>query len=106
VGDSQILWGGIEVPPDQVVMGEGMPDIELFVMTGCFFCGKVLRFMERNDLQVPVHDILADRAASARLVRVGGDDQVPCLFIDGKAMYESDDIIAWMREHLVKTKVG
>ena len=26
----------------------------------------------------------------------GGKVQVPCLFIDGKAMYESDDIIAYL----------
>ncbi|MBO4496449.1 MAG: glutathione S-transferase N-terminal domain-containing protein [Clostridiales bacterium] len=33
------------------------------------------------------------------LLRVGGIDQVPCLFIDGKALYESDDIVQWLREH-------
>ena len=32
-----------------------------------------------------------------RLIRDGGKLQVPCLFIDGKPLYESDDIVAWLR---------
>ncbi|MDU3117838.1 MAG: glutathione S-transferase N-terminal domain-containing protein, partial [Finegoldia magna] len=28
----------------------------------------------------------------------GGQDQVPCLFIDGKPMYESMDIIKFLDE--------
>ena len=28
---------------------------------------------------------------------IGGKVQSPCLIIDGKAMYESDDIIAYLR---------
>jgi glutaredoxin len=31
---------------------------------------------------------------------VGGKHQVPCLFIDGDPMYESDDIVAWMKREL------
>jgi glutaredoxin len=32
-----------------------------------------------------------------RLVEVGGKKQIPCLFIDGKPLYESKDIVAWLR---------
>lgn len=31
------------------------------------------------------------------LVRIGGKKQVPCLVINGKPLYESDDIIAYLR---------
>ncbi len=34
-----------------------------------------------------------------RLVRDGGMYQIPCLFIDGKPMYESDDIVRFLEEH-------
>ncbi|MBE6736814.1 MAG: NrdH-redoxin, partial [Ruminococcaceae bacterium] len=34
-----------------------------------------------------------------RLIEVGGYEQVPCLFIDGKPMYESLDIIDWLKAH-------
>ena len=33
------------------------------------------------------------------LIEVGGMEQVPCLFIDGKPLYESLDIIAWLNAH-------
>lgn len=29
----------------------------------------------------------------------GGKHQVPCLFIDGKPLYESSDIIAWFEQN-------
>ncbi|MBS4843870.1 MAG: glutathione S-transferase domain-containing protein, partial [Collinsella sp.] len=35
------------------------------------------------------------------LIAVGGKRQVPCLFIDGKPLYESSDIIAWVQENLL-----
>jgi len=36
------------------------------------------------------------------LVKTGGKPQVPCLFIDGKPLYESSDIIAWLEKHPTK----
>jgi glutathione S-transferase len=30
------------------------------------------------------------------LIEVGKKNQVPCLFIDGEALYESDDIITYL----------
>ena len=34
-----------------------------------------------------------------RLIKDGGKMQVPCLFIDGRPMYESDDIAKWLLAH-------
>ena len=31
------------------------------------------------------------------LVRVGGKKQVPCLVVNGKPLYESDDIVEYLR---------
>ena len=36
------------------------------------------------------------------LIRIGGKKQVPCLVINGKPLYESDDIVAYLRENFVK----
>lgn len=41
-------------------------------------------------------DIVQDPEAAKELVQVGGKQQVPCLFIDGKPLYESLDIISWL----------
>jgi len=57
-----------------------------------------MSFMEQNNIELPMHDIVADDAARERLIEVGGKRQVPCLFIDGKAMYESGDIINYLSE--------
>ena len=72
--------------------------LELYKMDTCPFCRKVFRAIEelgRTDIEI--HDINRSMEDRERLVRDGGKLQVPCLFIDGKPMYESDDIIEWLR---------
>lgn len=77
-----------------------MATYELYIMPTCPYCHKVLQFMEAHDIDLPLRDITREPAARERLVEVGGKAQVPCLFIDGAPMYESDDIIAYLREHV------
>lgn len=74
--------------------------LELFVMDGCPFCIKVTAFLAKNGIEIPKRNISTDQEAEADLIAVGGKRQVPCLFIDGAALYESDDIIAWAQENL------
>ena len=72
--------------------------LELYKMDTCPFCRKVIRAIEemgRDDIEM--HDINRSMEDRERLVRDGGKLQVPCLFIDGQPMYESDDIIEWLR---------
>ncbi|WP_019239663.1 MULTISPECIES: glutaredoxin family protein [Enorma] len=69
---------------------------ELYIMPTCPYCRKVLLYMSQHDIELPLRDITADTEARATLERVGGKAQVPCLFIDGAPMYESDDIIAYL----------
>ena len=52
--------------------------------------------MKDHNIELLLHDIEADEAARNRLIEVGGKRQVPCLFVDGAAMYESNDIIAYL----------
>lgn len=75
---------------------------ELFIMSTCPYCQKVLRYMEGAGIELPLLDITRDPAARERLVEVGGKAQVPCLFIDGTPLYESDDIIAYLKEHVAQ----
>ena len=72
---------------------------ELYIKPTCPYCQKVLRFMEAHDIKIALRDTSADPEAREELVRVGGKAQVPCLFIDGTPLYESDDIIAHLKEH-------
>lgn len=72
------------------------PTLELFFKPTCPYCHKVLSFMKDHNIELPLYDIDSDEAARNRLIEVGGKRQVPCLFIDGAAMYESNDIIAYL----------
>lgn len=76
-------------------------ELELYVMTGCPYCIKVENFLASNGISIPQRNITTDRAAEQRLIAQGGKRQVPCLFIDGKALYESNDIITWVQKNLL-----
>ena len=74
--------------------------LELFKYDTCPYCRRVMSYIEqqgRSDIEY--RDIRASEENRARLVEVGGKQQVPCLFIDGEPLYESMDIINWLEAH-------
>ena len=74
--------------------------LELFKRDTCPFCIKVMHSIEKSGRSdIEYRDITTSSEDRARLIEIGGKQQVPCLFIDGKPLYESDDIIAWLHEH-------
>lgn len=75
--------------------------LELFMKPTCPYCIKVMNFMSENNVTIPLRDIVADESATETLIAVGGKRQVPCLFIDGKPLYESSDIIEWLRDNVL-----
>ena len=77
-------------------------ELALYYRPTCPFCIRVLGFMDRQGVTIPLIDISRDRDAAATLIEVGGKQQVPCLLIDGKPLYESSDIISWIDEHLCR----
>ncbi|MFR7760840.1 MAG: glutaredoxin family protein, partial [Peptoniphilus grossensis] len=76
-----------------------MKDYKLYVGTVCRFCKKVENFMEENNIDIPLVNINEDRQAMLELMEKGGKRQVPCLYNDGEYLYESDDIIAFLKEN-------
>lgn len=77
--------------------------LELFYKDSCPFCQKVIRFIDKHELKDKIKflDIVKDEDAKKRLVDEGGMNQVPCLFVDGKPMYESSDIIEFLKSNLL-----
>ena len=73
-----------------------MADLTLFYRPMCPFCQKVLHYMKENNIMLELKDVSGNPEAHQELMSVGGKTQVPCLSIDGKALYESDDIIQWL----------
>lgn len=72
--------------------------LELYMFPTCPFCRRVFRYLESSGrTDVELHNIHENEEDFRRLITVGGMNQVPCLFIDGKPLYESLDIIAWLK---------
>lgn len=74
---------------------------QLYYKKTCPYCQKVLRFMEANHLTMDTRDT-TQPGNQNDLIRIGGKKQVPCLIINGKPLYESDDIIAYLRDRFVE----
>ena len=77
-----------------------MKDLILFYMEGCPYCNIVRKYIKNNDISVKMVDIYADPKNQEQLMELGGQDQVPMLLIDGKPLYESDDIIEWFKANM------
>ena len=76
--------------------------LTLYYYESCPYCRKVIRFMEKHHLAVEMKDILIEDSAYDELKKMGGKTQVPCLFIDERPVYESDDIIQWLKKNIVE----
>ena len=72
--------------------------LTLYVKTGCPFCHKVLDAADALGVTFDEKNI-ADDAIAAELIARGGKRQVPYLVDDDRTieMYESDDIVAYLR---------
>ena len=51
------------------------------------------------NIKVDYRDIMSDKAALEKLVADTGRRTVPCLYIDGKPMHESSDIMNWLKSN-------
>ena len=74
----------------------------MYQFRSCPFCIKVRREMTRLSLPIEKRDAQHDMESREELLLGGGELKVPCLRIeaaDGSVewMYESDDIIAYLR---------
>lgn len=83
--------GGSAVP-----RGAAVPaGTTLFVKSGCGHSRKALLAVDNLHAtgQVQVRNVSEDSAAQAELEKTGGKNQAPCLVLDGKPMYEADEIV-------------
>ena len=72
--------------------------IELFMLSTCPYCHKVMDYMDAHGIEYKMIDI-NDRQNEEVLIKIGGKRQVP--FIVDKEhnieMYESDDILEFLK---------
>lgn len=79
-----------------------MQNLILYHFVGCPYCQRVRDYMQQHGIDIPLRDIREVPAFRDELIRIGGKGQVPCLSIDGKALYESLDIIEWLKKNYKK----
>ena len=75
-----------------------MSRLTIYHKPGCPYCQKVITFMQQNGISVLLKNRDESPGIRQELIGLGGKPQVPCLVIDGKAIYESDDIIQWFKK--------
>ena len=77
--------------------------IELYHLQECSFSSKVRRYITEKKLNsfIEYHDVQNENN-SRKLEDLTGDEQVPCLVVDGNPILESEEIIKWLDDHLLK----
>ena len=79
---------------------DDLPTLILYYFPSCIFCYRVLRYLSERGIYVEKRDTMKNPTYLQELVSVGGKTQVPCLVIDGDALYESEDIVDWFETNL------
>lgn len=79
-----------------------MKTLTLYHFVGCPYCQRVKDYLAKENIIVPMKDIRENPGYRDELIAIGGKGQVPCLIIDGKALYESLDIIEWFKKNHAK----
>ena len=75
--------------------------LTLYKFDGCYFCHRVISVIEELGVAVRYRDTRSEPEAYDELMQIGGKHQVPCLFINGAPLYESADIIDFLRARAV-----
>ncbi|MFA5088498.1 MAG: glutathione S-transferase N-terminal domain-containing protein [Candidatus Omnitrophota bacterium] len=76
-----------------------MPSLTFYYMEHCPYCQKVLDYLRQRNISVPFKNTQENMKFRSELMEIGGKTQVPCLVIDGQALYESDEIIRWFEKN-------
>ena len=58
-----------------------------------------MRAIDRLQVKVIYTDVRKNPKERIRLIKDTGIATVPCLYIDGRPMHESEDIVSWLEEH-------
>lgn len=76
-----------------------MHEAVLFYRPTCGYCLKVLRFIEQNNISIPLKNVSESSEIREELIAIAGKTQVPCLILEGKPLHESNDIIEWLKNN-------
>ena len=86
-------------PPLQQSIAREKPLLTLYYLPWCPYCQKVTDYLKQIHRTLPMKNLQLDIKNKDELRKIGGKTQVPCLIINGKAMYESSAIIQWLSQN-------
>ncbi len=72
--------------------------LELYVMDTCPYCRKVMNYLEEQNIKYEKKEI-GNSENHRKLLEIGGIDQVPFMVDKNNKMYESDDIINYIKNN-------
>ncbi len=95
--------GLVRTPEAQQAVDRQCRDLALYQFRICPFCIKVRQEMRRLALDIELRDAQHDAVHREALLAGGGRAMVPCLQIcdaqgNSRWLYESGDIVAYLRE--------
>lgn len=96
------LYDGLIACMEAETYSQEKPQLVLYIRPSCPYCRKVTNYLKKEKKSIPTKDIGTDKNALNELIQKGGKRQVPCLMINGKPMYESNDILNWLKNNKSK----
>jgi glutaredoxin len=83
----------------QQAIAREKPQLLLYYLPWCPYSQKVLDYLKQIHKTLPMKNLQQDNSGKEELRKIGGKAQVPCLIINGKAMYESATIMQWLSQN-------
>jgi len=74
-------------------------ELALYKFNACPYCARVQRVVTELGVKVELRDVRSDAKHRQTLAADTGRTTVPCLYIDGQPLFESADIVAWLRAY-------
>jgi glutaredoxin len=73
--------------------------VTLYYTPQCPYSQKVLSYLRKSSIDIPMKNVKIDNPAREELEEIGGYLVVPCLIVNREAIYDANDIIAWLSAH-------
>lgn len=77
---------------------------ELYYFEACPYCKRVKQYIESHSLQnrIILKEVRKNQEYYQQLLSLTQDDQVPCLTYRGETFLDSEKIIAWLANHVLR----
>ncbi|MBT3983410.1 MAG: glutaredoxin [Bacteriovoracaceae bacterium] len=76
--------------------------VELYYYDYCPYCVMVINTVHKLGIKIDYKNTRQDPANGQYHQEQTGRSTVPCLYIDGKPLFESRDIIEWLKSNADK----